>query len=366
MAETTLKDRLLRRIRAEGPITFAEFMEAALYDPEEGFYAGLPVGPDEHFVTSPHVSSAFGDLLARQLAESWELLDKPEPFRVVEVGAGDGTLARRVVQAARAVAPFGEALEYETVERSAPARRALAEAGFPVHETLADAGSAHCVLANEVLDNLPFHRLRRSAGRVVEVVVGEERGRLVEEEADPTPAALEALRGPLDEDEERPVSLAALAFLGEVAKSLERGYAFLFDYGFAPGERPSAVHAYHRHRVSPDVLADPGRRDVTAAVDLGAVAAEAERLGITVWGPVRQREALLALGIRLWIRGARARQEEAEARGDWREANRVYGERSRASILIDEDKLGSLRVLVLGTQELPAPAAVLGDRRSGC
>ena len=87
----SLQRRLLNWIEREGPISFAAFMEAALYDPDEGFYAHHPVGEDGHFVTSPHVSTAFGDLLARQLAECWETLGRPRPYTVAELGAGDGT-----------------------------------------------------------------------------------------------------------------------------------------------------------------------------------------------------------------------------------------------------------------------------------
>jgi NADH dehydrogenase [ubiquinone] 1 alpha subcomplex assembly factor 7 len=363
---TGLRERLLARIRREGPITFAAFMEAALYDPEEGFYAGLPIGPDADFVTSPHISRAFGALLARQLGECWDLLGRPAPFRVVEVGAGDGTLARRILADAGAVPELAAVLRYEVVERSGAARAALAADGMEVRERLAGAGPAHVVLANELLDNLPFHRLRERDGGVVEVLVGAEKERLVEVEARPTPEALAVLGAPLRPGEERPVSPAALSLLGEVASILRPGYAFLFDYGFERGERPTEVQAFLGHRVTGDLLSDPGTRDLTASVDLMALGRAAERNGLTVWGPVTQREALLGLGMRLWIQGVRRAQQDAEAREDHREAARLYSERSRASILVDDSKLGGLRLLVLGSEGLPAPAAALGDRESGC
>lgn len=363
--EGGLRDRLLERIRCEGPLTFAEFMEAALYDPEEGFYARLPVGSDGHFVTSPHVSDAFAALLARQLGECWDLLDRPEPFRVVEVGAGDGTLARGILAEAAAVPELAAALRYQAVERSPAARAALGATGIEVHERVE--GPANVVLANEVLDNLPFHRLREREGEVVEVLVNAEGDRLVEAEGPPSPEALAALGGAaVGQGEERPASPAALAFVREVAGALRPGYAFLFDYGFGRGERPSEPHAYLGHRVTGDLLSDPGSRDLTAAVDLGSVAGEAERLGLTAWGPVTQREALLGLGMRLWMGRLRAAQQETEARNDHRTAARLYAERSRASILVDEGKLGRLRLLVLGSEGLPAPAAALGDRETGC
>jgi SAM-dependent MidA family methyltransferase len=223
-----------------------------------------------------------------------------------------------------------------------------------------------CIVANEVLDNVPFHRLRQRDGRTVEVMVGADGQRLTEEEAEPTAEALGAVNRPLRPGEERPVSPAALAMVRGVASTLERGYAFLFDYGFRAEESPGPVHAYREHQVLAEVLERPGSRDVTAAVDLEAVAMEARGTGLEVWGPVTQREALLALGYRTWSAGVHQRQAEAQERHEGREANRLFEARSRASILVDPAKLGGLYLLALGTKGLPPPAAVLGDRQIGC
>jgi SAM-dependent MidA family methyltransferase len=356
--DSTLLGRLRHRIRRDGPITFAEFMDSALYDPDLGFYARTPIGRDGHFVTSPHVSSVFGALVARQLADCWEHLGRPDPFSVVELGAGDGTLARQILQAVKAVPELAGSLRYGAIERTPEQAEALRSSGLDVLDSLAETEPfTGCVLANELLDNVPFHRLRATPdGRLVEVMVGTEDDRLVEGEADPTPDALAALHEPLAPGEERPVSPLGLALIRDIAATLQRGYAFLFDYGFVAGEPPGPVHAYRGHRVLADVLEDPGSRDVTAAVDLETIARQATADGLQVWGPVTQREALLALGYRMWETGALTRQAEAEPTA----AVRVYEERSRASILIDPGKLGGLYLLALGTQGLPAPAAVLG------
>ncbi len=365
LANPELGARLVNRIRAEGPITFAEFMEAALYDPDDGFYARPPVGRHRHFVTSPHVSPAFADLLARQLAECWEHLGRPDPFMVAEAGAGDGTLARGLLRALEAAPPLAEATRYVAIERSPGARKALGDAGIESFVRLPAAISG-VILANELLDNLPFHRLRERNGGTVEVFVGASKDdRLKEVEAEPAPGALAALTEPLAPGEERAVSPATLAWTREAGAALERGYLFLWDYAREPGTR-AAPHAYRDHAVDDDLLAEPGSRDLTAAVDLGAIAAEAGRAGLTTWPPVTQREALLALGFRLWTSGARHRQAEAEQRGDHREATRLYAARSEATLLIDEGKLGGLMLLAAATEGLPPPAAVLGDRDRGC
>jgi SAM-dependent MidA family methyltransferase len=362
-----LKTRLLRRIRDQGPMTFAAFMQEALYDARDGFYASPPVGEGGHFVTSPHVSVAFADLLARQLGQVWDLLGRPQTLTVVEVGAGDGTLARQIRAAASAVPELEAAMRYRAVERTPGARAALEEAGVEVLAALEDASPiTGAVVANELLDNLPFHRLRERDGRTVEVFVGIEDGDLAEVEGEPTAEALTALRRPLRPGEERPVSPEAASLIRRIGESLERGYAFLFDYAFEGEEEPGPVHAYRDHRVLEDVLADPGSRDVTAAVDLQALDEEARRAGLTPWGPISQRSALLGLGFRTWVSGVRSRQTEALIARRWREANRLYAERSRASILVDPAKLGGLRLVVLATEGLPPPAAALGDRDTGC
>ncbi|MGH2687063.1 MAG: SAM-dependent methyltransferase, partial [Actinomycetota bacterium] len=206
-----LHQRLAERIRDNGPITFAEFMEAALYDPAGGFYARPPVGEDGHFVTSPHVSPAFGDLVARQVAECWDLLGRPHPFGVVELGAGDGTLARQVEDASRSVPELDAALRVTCIERTAGQAEVLRQRGMTVAGSPSEAAPVHVLVANEVLDNVPFHRLRERDGAVVEVRVGVDGDGLAEVETEPGPDAVAALDRPLRPGEERPVSPAALA-----------------------------------------------------------------------------------------------------------------------------------------------------------
>jgi SAM-dependent MidA family methyltransferase len=365
---TSLRWRLVERIRTHGPITFDDFMETALYDPGNGFYVRPRVGEEGDFVTSPHVSSAFGALLARQVGQVWDLMGKPPLLTVAEAGAGDGTLARQILEGVRSVPELATSVRYVALERSPGARFALAALPLELHGSVEDLEPLEgCILANELLDNLPFRRLRRRGGRTVEVRVGASNGRLVEVEAEAPIELLSLLPRPLEKErEERPVSPHALGFVRQVARVLRRGYCFLFDYGFAAGEKAGPVHAYRRHHVLDDVLEDPGSRDVTAAVDFEALAVEARRFRLSVWGPISQREALLGLGFRTWISGLRHRQAELQLARKSREVARVYSERQRASILIDPDKLGGLRVLVFGTEGLPPPAAAIGDRDTGC
>lgn len=343
-----LSARLRARIARDGPIPFADFMETALYDDRGGFYARPPVGEDAHFVTSPHVSPVFGRLLARQLEELWTELGRPRSLRLVEAGAGDGTLAAQILDA---VPPaLAGAVEYLAVERSAGARRALASRGLTVVSNLDDVGRTPCgcLLANELLDNLPIHRVRRTSAGLVEIRVGVDGDRFVEVPADAPPTLARAAPA-LEVGAEAAVSLEAPELLLRSASLFERGYGLFFDYGTAePGMRAPEAHAYRSHRLEPDVLARPGTADITAGVDFAALADAARRGGLAVWGPVTQRSALLALGFRDVEVASRQQQVRAIEARRGIEAMRIYSARSRANQLLAGGGLGDFLVLGVG------------------
>ncbi len=344
-------DRVAEAIRDHGPITFAEFMEHVLYGPG-GFYETPPIGREGHFVTSPHVHPVFGDLVRFALLESWEALDRPDPFRVVELGAGDGTLARALLIG------FGSGdvpVEYAAVEISPGARERLGELEVAVIETVdaLEPLEPGVVLANELLDDLPFRRVRRRGDDLVEVRIGLDDDRLVEVE-EPCEDELRALAPTLEPDEEATVPVSALELVDALGKALVRGYALLIDYGSAGGPA-GEVHAYREHAVLADVLDDPGSADITAGVDLGAIARRAEEAGLVALGTVRQWRALRALGYERWAASERERQSSLLTEGRGLDAVRSWEGRSRASLLVDPAALGRLRWLVLATPELPRP-----------
>jgi SAM-dependent MidA family methyltransferase len=340
-----------RAIEDHGPITFAEFMDMALYGPG-GFYQEPPVGEGGHFVTSPHVHPVFGKLLASGLAAMWEALDRPDPFDVVEIGAGDGTLAEQLLDAFS-----GVPVRYTAVERSAGSRARLGRLPVRVAAAIEDLepGLTGCVLANELLDNLPFHRIRRNNRGLVEVRVGLVDDRLVEVEV-ACPPHLEAAGQVLRPGQEAAVSLEALSLVRRITAALSGGYVLLIDYGHASGRPAGPVHGYRAHRVVGEVLDEPGSADITAGVDFRAAAAEAKRCGLTVLGPTTQSKALEALGYRRWSEEERDRQGELLRTGGGTEAVRTWAARSRASLLVDPAGLGRLQWLALATSGLAWPA----------
>lgn len=326
-------------------------MQEALYGPS-GFYEEPPIGVMGDFVTGPHVHPIFSRLVGVAIEELWVAIGCPEPFRLVEVGAGDGTMGRELVDG---FARAGIALEYTAVEASAGARSRLGAITPRVVERLAQLGplSPGVVVANELLDNLPFRRVRRRADAVVEVRIGLEGERLVEVET-PCDAWLAARVRDLLDGEEAVVPVGALALVEELGASLSTGYALLIDYGSERGPAGEA-HAYRGHRVLDDLLADPGSADITAGVDLGAVADHAEACGLVRLGLVRQSSALLALGFERWTRAELTHQGELMNAAHGLEAVRTWDGRNRAGLLLDPSALGRAWWLLLATPGLAEP-----------
>ena len=339
----SVRDVIVEAIRTRGTIGFDEFMELALYG-EGGYYDEPPVGVDGDFVTSPHVHPVFAELVARALTELHALAGAPSPFLLTEVGAGDGTLARGLLPHLEPIRPT-----YVAVERTPGARRSLAGVdGIEVRDRLPD--TSHVLIANELLDNLSFRRLRGTEDGTREVVVGLDGDRLVERLIEGDDGA-----PPLDPGEEVVVPAGALAFVEDLAARLTRpGYALLIDYG-GVGEPGGVAHGYRAHRPVEDLLDRPGETDITAGVDLGAIADRAEHAGLVAFPPVTQRAALTALGFDRWIRDELERQTRQLDRREGLEAVRTWSGRSRATLLVDPTALGRLRWLLLATPGSPPP-----------
>jgi SAM-dependent MidA family methyltransferase len=267
------------------------------------------------------------------------VLDRPDPYPIVEAGAGDGTLARQLLEALADVP-----VAYTAVERSRGARAALEERGLSVVGALAEAGPVEhgVVLANELLDNLPFRRVRGTAGGPVEVRVGLADGRLAEME---TPRADEMGTKPA-EGEEIAVPVGAVEFVDELAETLRDGYALLIDYEGGTND----VHGYREHRVVEIDVDAPGTTDITAGVDLHAVARHAEARGFRSFGTVSQTDAMRALGFEEWFLAERERQASLLSEGQGVEAVQTWSGRNAAMELVDPMGLGRLTWLTLATE----------------
>ena len=308
----SLQETLTRRIDATGRITFATFMELALYWPGGGYYTrGGASEPARDYFTAPAAHPAFGALLALQLEEMWRLMGRPRRFAVVEPGAGRGHLAHDIDSYTRYLDySLRQALQYVTVERSAfaatgagnaPSQGVLA-AGLPFRNMTG------CILSNELLDALPVHRVTLRAGRLQEIYVTHQNGRFLEVEDEPsTPLIASRLaeeRVTLEEGQRAEVCLELERWVGQVAATLERGFVLTIDYGHATKELYSrqrfqgTLRCYYRNTLSGNPYVQVGEQDMTAHVDFTAVAALGARYGLSSQPQQTQASFLNYLGLR--------------------------------------------------------------------
>lgn len=316
------RDVIVSRIRSTGPITVAEFMQVALYDPAHGYYARAAQrsGRSGDFFTNVDVGTLFGELLAVQAAEMARLLATsagpgPAEFDLVEAAAGNGRLARDVLDALeREHEEVYAALELTLVEPSAAARAAqggmLGHHAAKLKASRADlpANLRGLVFANELLDALPVHVVTMTREGLREIFVAERHGVLAEVTGAPSTPEIEAYLARagarLGIGARAEVNLDAIRWIDTAAGALERGFLLLVDYGHVADELYSPTHAagtlttYRQHRAdAAHWLADPGSADLTSHVDLTSVRNAAEGAGFRTLGMVDQTYFLTALGL---------------------------------------------------------------------
>ncbi|MFO1475889.1 MAG: SAM-dependent methyltransferase [Verrucomicrobiota bacterium] len=317
----TPADIIAREVEKNGVLPFARFMELALYCPLYGYYEkeGDRIGRRGDFITSASIGSLFGELLAFQFA-GW--IEAGGGHEIVESGAHDGRLAADILGWLRLRRPtLLERIAYHIVEPSA-ARRArqenlLREFGDAVRwhsnlESLPAAGMDGVVFGNELLDAMPVRRFGwdASAGQWFEWGVAIEQGRFAWRRcpgsaADPPDLPADVLEC-LPDGYIWETSPAAERWWSAAAAKLRRGRLLAVDYGFtleerlAPERREGTLRAYRAHRVSADVLADPGEQDLTAHVDFTAIRRAGETAGLRTDAWSGQDAFLVRIAERAW------------------------------------------------------------------
>lgn len=322
-AEPPSDPDLLGRIRAEierdGPIPFTRFMELALYDPERGYYRG-PVprpGRGGDFLTAPEASPLFGRTVAAFVRSVHDRLGRPPTLTIREYGAGTGALAAPLIAQLLAVDDGPRAIRYlvaevEPLRVEAVAARLAMERLDPERVSVeADRGDPidGLVIANEVLDALPTHRVVIRTGEMREILVGlDDEGGLVDVEAEPTTPELArrlAADGVTLADGQRAeVCLALDDWVRDAAEAIERGVLLVIDYGHPAADlydsrrrAAGTLATYLGHTVGEDPYRAVGRQDLTAHVDLTAVARAATAAGLEPLGVTTQTDFLARLGI---------------------------------------------------------------------
>ncbi len=312
------------QIQRSGAMPFAEFMRRALYDPVHGYYSGetRQIGKRGDFMTSVSVGSFFGELLAFQFARWIETLGDPKSLQIVEAGAHDGQLARDVLKSLHEnEASIFARIEYWIVEPHAGRRTAQQKTLAPFAnvrwlETLdAVKGRVNGIIfSNELLDAFPAHPFvwNAAAGRFEEIGVGLKSDsfawtRLTQATVAPPRFPAELLDA-LPDGYVFELSPEAADWWKRAASALACGWLMMIDYGgvledlLSPGRTSGTMRAYSKHRVSADVLSNPGEQDITAHVNFSEIQSVGEAADLKTVALTTQSQFLTTIARDLWTR----------------------------------------------------------------
>jgi NADH dehydrogenase [ubiquinone] 1 alpha subcomplex assembly factor 7 len=341
----SLAELITQKIRAEGPLTVADYMALCLTHPEHGYYQTQRVfGAQGDFTTAPEISQIFGDLIGFWCIDTYEKLGSPETFSLIELGPGLGTLMADVLRMIEKHPPMFAALKkrdhkhftgkfnihlVETSAQLREAQRQTLQSYQPVfHNSVASLlplahGPSPCIiLANEFFDALPIHQF---CGEAVRRIALDASGNFAF-----TP----------DAPVTRETCPAAHEILTTLAPLLQYGALLIVDYGYtfregavntecvnplvqeghrliarsssaAREQLNNTLQAVRNHQYN-NPLADPGLADLTAHVDFGALAKTAQELGLVTHGPVSQGAFLQTLGGDMWLQKLLAKASPAQ------------------------------------------------------
>ena len=315
-----LRGIILDRIGERGPIPFADFMAACLYEPGLGYYTspGRKVGAEGDFYTSINVHRVFGRLIAREICRMWEEMGCPASFDIVEAGAGHGQLATDVLDAVCELnSQLYEGVRLTLVEAEPSLaevqgkllERHLAKVSWSAPADLAEGKLrfSGCLYSNELIDSFPTHLVEMTPEGLREVFVAAEGDQFSEVLDSPSTPELEAylsrLGITLNPGQRTEINLNAVRWLESAAASLERGFILTIDYGYlapelyGPMRLNGTLLCYYRHTTEENPYIRVGLQDITTHVDFTTLALRGEELGLSKVWYGEQYRFLMAAGM---------------------------------------------------------------------
>ncbi len=303
--QPTLEERLKSLIQTDGPISLSVFMQLALFDRKQGYYATRP-GLGKDFTTAPEISQIFGEMLGVWAAHEWQQMGCPSPFYLIEMGPGRGIMMKDIWRATAKIAGFHDAARPYLIEPSPSLRKIQAKRLSAlknpqwVNELTDIPNGPSIILANEVLDCLPIRQFIRQDGAWCERKIGlDKNGNFmlgisspISTETENTPDNLSDMVQDVVE-----ISSALDAFIELISDRLKHGNsrALFIDYGPANSTPGDTLRAYSDGK-QVDPLSNVGNVDLTADVDFAKVVKSAKTHGLEIAGPSPQGWFLNALG----------------------------------------------------------------------
>lgn len=334
--KSNLSERLRVRIERDGPISFREWMQAALYDEREGYYCRpgrIIQGRAGDYRTAPEASPLFAATFANYFAKWFADLGFPRAWTIFEAGAGGGEFAYGVLNNLSTSYPaVYAATRYVINEVSPIARQRAAEhlsefadrVTFQRFAEISHPAGVGVVFSNELIDAFPIHRVTTRDGKLRELYVGLDENKFIWVACNPDERVAEYCRRielKLSDGQIAEINLETEEFISLAAGLVERGVLVTVDYGAertellgSPDRFAGTLRAFHRHQLIDDVLARPGEQDLTATVDWTQIIEAGTRAGLRTirFGPLDQfllSEGLLGLLSTLVIRT----QDQVEA-----------------------------------------------------
>lgn len=305
-----LSEIIIKRIKKEGPLSFRDFMEMALYYPELGYYNSIEnkIGVDGDFYTSANLSESFGVMIARQIEEMWRFLDE-KPFKIVEYGAGTGLLCHDILDYLKKNKSLYENLNYCIIEKSTSMqqieKKYLLEkvSWYNSIDEIPEING--CIISNELIDNFSVHQVVME-DELKEVYVDYNNG--FEEILKPAGKKLldyfKTLSVDLPKGFRTEINLEALSWLKNISRYLKNGYIITIDYGTVSSELYSnhrsagTLLCYNKHRKNENPYQLIGSQDITTHTNFSALKIWGQDYGLDCCGMIDQTNFLLALGIK--------------------------------------------------------------------
>jgi SAM-dependent MidA family methyltransferase len=362
---TELEQRIFERIEHEGALSFAAYMQMALYEPGCGYYVSgtHKMGWEERdYFTSTDLSTLFALCMGRQLQHMWEQLKRPRSFVALEQGAGRGHLAQGVREWAEKESPdFYAALDYriEDIRAGQDARDTAA------HTTSHETAAPSVILSNELIDAFPVHIVEKHGERLYEIFIGVQHGRLVETLREPDNAVceeyLDGYRVPwrsYSDGWRAEINLDALRWMERASTLLQRGFVFTIDYGdkaralYTRERREGTLVCYYNHALNARPLLRPGQQDITAHVNFSALIEEGRRHGLRLNAFTTQHDWLQNMGISEELERMRMRDYAASVTDRASDEGQIallrwYALRQGVAALMDPAGMGNFKVLVM-------------------
>ncbi len=311
------EEKIIDKIKKEGPLSFHDFMEIALYDPAAGYYTSPAekIGSNGDYYTSAYLTEMFAAMICKQLEEMWHIMNEEE-FAIIEYGAGVGLLCCDMLGYLKNNSPLYDHLTYYIIEKS-PAmiekeKAVLAGKADKVRwvNSIAEiSGISGCVVSNEVVDNFAVHQVVMQ-DELMELFVDYD-GKFIER-VQPASAALkdhlQRFNIQLPKGYRTEINLEAESWIQEIATALRKGFVLTIDYGhtaneFYSNQRSSGtLLCYYKHTINDDPFQHIGEQDITTHVNFSALIAAGSKEGLNFCGFTNQSNFLLSLGLVNYLR----------------------------------------------------------------